>query len=285
MRHNIWIKGFLLFISAIIVLPISGAVTGTYNDIQTCNDLSYCLNGAGYTNITVWDAWNMTHSSLDGNQIPIDVRRNDEWIPEHIDTPFPEYTQHWPNLQNGDNLTKFMKEFQGQQVIIYCRTGVRSFNAVKLLLDSGFTGTIYNMIGGITEWKKQSLPVKPNEAPNKPTITGPSTGKVGIPVTYTFTTSDTDYDEIEYCIKWDNASNEDCVGPFSELEPGSATHTYLQQGSYTIRVTAKDRYNFISEEAIEQIPMPQHRQLPQFLDLFLERFPNTFPLLRHLMGY
>lgn len=284
MRQNMLKKGLILFLLAVIVImPASGAVVVTKNDIQiqTYSDLSYNLHEGGYTNITVWNVWNMTQNTSDGNQIPIDVRRNDEWIPEHIDTPFPEDAQHWPDLQNGDNLTKFMDVFRGKQVIIYCRTGGRSFNAVKLLIDHGFTGTIYNMIGGITEWKKQLLPVKPNEAPTKPTIFGPSNGKVGVPLEYTFTTSDTDYDDISYCIKWDNASREECVGPFSVSEQGSATHTYIQEGSYTIRVTAKDRYNFVSEEATLLIPMPKYSPIPQFS---LEKSQNIFMVLRHLFN-
>lgn len=280
MRQNMWKKGLILsLLTVIVIVPVSGAVTITNNDIQTYNDLSYHINEAGYTNITVSDAWNMTHNTFNGNQTPIDVRRNDEWIAEHIDTPFPEYAQHWPDLQNGDNLTQFMDLFRGKQVIIYCRTGGRSFNAVKLLINRGFTGTIYNMIGGITEWKKQLLPVKPNEAPNKPTITGPSNGKVGIPLEYTFTTGDTDYDDIYYCVKWDNSSREECVGPFSVSTQGSATHIYTQQGSYTIRLTAKDRYNFISEETTLLIPMPKYRQIPQF---FFEKSQNIIMILRHL---
>lgn len=247
----------------------------------SCNDLSYNLNGDDYTNITVWDAWNMTDCTCGLYTIPIDVRTNDEWIAEHIDTPYPQDAQHWPNLQNGENLSGFMDLYRGQQVIIYCETGVRSFNAVKLLIDNGFNGTIYNMIGGITEWKNQLLPVKPNEAPDKPTITGSNNGKVGIPYKYTFTTADTDYDDIYYCIEWDNLSGEECVGPFSVSELGSATHTWEHQGSYTIRVTAKDRYGFESEVATLQVPMAKNRQMPQF---FLEKFQNIFGVLRHVFN-
>jgi len=245
----------------------------------SCNDLSYTLNGDGYTNITVIDAWNMTQCLCGGTYAPIDVRTDSEWIAEHIATPYPQYAQHWPNLQNGENLSKFMDFYQGQQVIIYCNTGVRSFQAVKLLIANGFDGTIYNMIGGITEWKKQSLPVKPNEAPTKPNITATSHGVVGIPYKYTFTTSDSDYDDIYYCIQWDNSSKSECVGPFSVSEQGSATHTYETEGSYTIHVTAMDRYGFKSEVATLRIPMPKNIQMPHF---FLEKFQNILGVLRHL---
>ena len=41
-----------------------------------------------YTDITVQEAWDLLNNTSNGIQIPIDVRRNDEWNPEIIDTPF-----------------------------------------------------------------------------------------------------------------------------------------------------------------------------------------------------
>jgi PKD repeat protein len=84
---------------------------------------------------------------------------------------------------------------------------------------------------------------------------------VGIPLEYAFTASDMDYDDIYYCIRWDNASREECVGAFSVFEEGSATHIYMQAGSYTIRMTAKNRYDFVSEETTLLIPMTKYRNL------------------------
>ena len=52
------------------------------------------LIGESYTNITVEQAWNFLTNTSNGIQIPIDVRYDNEWAVEHIDTPAPENPRH-----------------------------------------------------------------------------------------------------------------------------------------------------------------------------------------------
>jgi len=117
-------------------------------------------NHQSYTNITVEQAYNLLTNASNGIQIPIDVRTNSEWAVAHIDTPSPENPQHWPYLQNGENLTEFMEVYQGKEIILYCRAGVRSKTAANMLVEHHFNGTIYNMIGGIDAWILAGYPTK-----------------------------------------------------------------------------------------------------------------------------
>jgi rhodanese-related sulfurtransferase len=96
-------------------------------------------------------------------EIPIDVRRNDEWNPERIDTPIPEHPRHYNLhlLEDATLLQKFVDLYDGYDIIVYCKKGGRSWKAANLINDAGFTGTIYNMVGGITEWKASLLPTAP----------------------------------------------------------------------------------------------------------------------------
>jgi len=51
-----------------------------------------------------------------------------------------------------------MNIFLKELIIIYCRTGRRTGISAQILVENGFTGTIYNMVDGITEWKAEGLP-------------------------------------------------------------------------------------------------------------------------------
>ena len=42
--------------------------------------------------------------------------------------------------------------------LVYCRSGHRSSNAVKIMIEMGFTD-IYNLSGGIRKWKGEGLPL------------------------------------------------------------------------------------------------------------------------------
>ncbi|MFO7677728.1 MAG: rhodanese-like domain-containing protein [Thermoplasmatota archaeon] len=277
-----------LMVTILLILPFSsGSIIAFSNKIETSNTCIFTLNSAqGYTNITVGDAWNMTQSLSNGEQIPIDVRRDDEWIVEHIHTPFPQHAQHWPNLQEGQQLTAFLEAYKDKEVIIYCRTGVRSYNAVKLLIANGFNGIIYHMLGGIVEWKSQQLPTKPNNAPETPTITGPSNGKVGITYEYILTTFDSDYGDVYYHIDWGPFSGNEEIGPFSSMDEAIATNTWPKQGTYEIKVKAIDRYYTESDWAILSVVMPisQNIAILQFWQQLMMRFPNLCQMVRCLLG-
>jgi len=117
----------------------------------------------GYTNVTVEEAWEMLNdpSPENGIQIPIDVRTVEEWNLERIDTPAPEDPLLWADLQHGIGLQEFIEEYADKEILLYCRSGNRSFIATKLLIDNGFTGTIYQMIGGIKAWQRAGYPTVP----------------------------------------------------------------------------------------------------------------------------
>ncbi len=47
----------------------------------------------------------------------------------------------------------------GGRLVIYCASGGRSALAAKTLLDMGVQGTVNNLVGGMTAWRKQGGPV------------------------------------------------------------------------------------------------------------------------------
>ncbi len=115
----------------------------------------------GVVNITVNETWDMLNNLGDGIQFYIDVRTNGEWMGERIDTPIPEHPRHFNLhlLQDATMLQKFMDIYGGYDtLIIGCKSGGRSWKGANIILNAGYTGEIYNMIGGITEWKAVGHP-------------------------------------------------------------------------------------------------------------------------------
>ncbi|MBK1649367.1 rhodanese-like domain-containing protein [Rhabdochromatium marinum] len=46
-----------------------------------------------------------------------------------------------------------------KDLVIYCRSGARSYHACQFLMQQGFTNTI-NLRGGIIDWARQGLQLK-----------------------------------------------------------------------------------------------------------------------------
>ena len=84
--------------------------------------------------------------------IILDVRTPEEYSEAHID-----------NAENIDfNSSTFNEEIEkldkNNKYLVYCRSGHRSSNAVKLMIKLGFTD-LHNLSGGIRKWKKEDLPL------------------------------------------------------------------------------------------------------------------------------
>lgn len=113
-----------------------------------------------------------------------------------------------------------------------------------------------------------------NLPPEAPTIDGPTEGKANEAYEYMISSYDPEGDQVSYWIEWsdeDAASSWD--GPFESGSIIVRSHSWNEQGSYTISVKAKDEYNAESEWTQLEISMPKSRQntLLDFLS-FLQRF-------------
>jgi outer membrane protein assembly factor BamB len=129
-------------------------------------------------------------------------------------------------------------------------------------------------------------PNEPPETPQKPT--GSCSGKIQNEYTYITTTEDVDGDQVWYQWDWGDDSTNPWLGPYDSGAVAPADHTWTTKGHYSIKVKAKDSSGNESDwsESLTVIMpfsfyIPFH---PLWMKLF-ERFPNAFPVLRHLMGY
>jgi rhodanese-related sulfurtransferase len=276
-----WKPWFGLFCAFVVICTtMAGSVTSSSKTIPMSS-----VNVNGYTDITVEEAWDLLTDTSNGVQIPIDVRRDNEWKVEHIDTPSPENPVHYPlsDLQEEEGLQEFLSHFAGEEVIIYCRTGGRSVSAATILVDAGFTGTIYNMLGGITAWTDSGYPTIPNRPPSLPEINGPTTGSPGQNYDFVITSTDPDNDEIFYCLNWSDETGEVCLGPYASGEEVTVSHTWAEQGTYVISVKARDSYNDESDWATLEVTMPKSRISFTINDVFKDH-SWMISFLRYLLG-
>ena len=120
-----------------------------------------------------------------------------------------------------------------------------------------------------------------NSAPDIPEISGPTGGKPGVELTYTFTTTDPNEDDVYYYIDWGDETNSGWLGPNASGETITVKHTFATKGTYTIKCKAKDVYNVESDWGTLEVSIPRTRL--SLLYRLLDLFPNLFPILRQIL--
>jgi len=57
------------------------------------------------------------------------------------------------DIYNKDFMDNLMKLDKNKNYYVYCRSGGRSSKACSVMSQSGFTGELYNLEGGMMEWE------------------------------------------------------------------------------------------------------------------------------------
>ena len=191
---------FLILLSSFIVTASIPTIKLSKEQVnQNCSTSSNEL-----IDITTEEVWTLVNDTSNGIQIPIDVRTDPEWANKHIQTPSPEHARHhcsceWSNMTI---LQEFISLYDGKEIILYCKSGMRSTQAALTLINNDFQGTIYNMIGGITDWENKGYPTISNRAPESPQINGPTSGEKNQTYTFSISANDPDEDPIYFYIDW-----------------------------------------------------------------------------------
>jgi hypothetical protein len=125
-----------------------------------------------------------------------------------------------------------------------------------------------------------------NTPPNIPTVTGPSQGKPGNAYLFNFVTTDPQSQDISYFIDWGDNTTSDWLGPYLSGTETHVTHSWTTTGTYTVKVKAKDVLTSESNWGTLAVKIPT-KFIPgqNFVQWLFERFPNAFPIIRHLLGY
>jgi len=240
-----------------------------------------------------WDDWESNPGYPDVYIIPSDLSEEIDWHP-HV-TPYFDsivISLHYEYFAEVD-----------EPIYFWRKTNVNPYNVTwywefgdGITSDEMYPEHPYNKTGvyfvnvTITDDQGRSDTAKCRAViglpPELPTIDGPTTGLIGVFYNYTFVSIDPDGDDIIYHIWWGDMWTED-AGPYPSGEEITLSHEWMWEDTYYISVIAEDNTTgLLSPEAWLEVTMPinQHSYSFPLLQRLLERLPNAFPILRHLMG-
>ena len=131
-----------------------------------------------------------------------------------------------------------------------------------LRYDSGILPSPYEetKFAKDTQWDeflKTFLGIAYNKAPEIPIITGPQKGKTGEIFDYNVSAVDPDGDNISFFIEWGDNTNSGWLGPFPSGETHTESHSWNEQGKFTIQVKAKDIHEAESDWTSLSVSMPK----------------------------
>jgi hypothetical protein len=117
--------------------------------------------------------------------------------------------------------------------------------------------------------------------PNKPVPpSGPASGKINTVYTYNTSTTDPDGDHVYYLFNWGDGTYSSWLGPYVSGDTIESRNTWTTQGSYEIRVKAKDTLGFESEWSDPlPITMPYLKTRNPFSIFLFEQLMERFPFL------
>jgi len=120
-----------------------------------------------------------------------------------------------------------------------------------------------------------------NSPPDKPEK--PSGSTEGIPgVEYSFNTStmDPDNDQVYYKWSWGDGNSSDWLGPFDSQEIVNASYTWIQRGTYLIKVKAKDPFGFESDWSdTTSITIPKYKYQNYVFNTRLSKLLNSLLII------
>jgi hypothetical protein len=98
-------------------------------------------------------------------------------------------------------------------------------------------------------------PAGTNNAPETPSVNGPTKPAIGKYYNYTLSAIDPDNGDIKYYIDWGDGTNNE-TGPCESGEEIITAHKYEKRGKYTIKVTAIDAFDEESPEGTLEVQAP-----------------------------
>jgi hypothetical protein len=132
-----------------------------------------------------------------------------------------------------------------------------------------------------------SIIIKDPEAPDPPTITGPTEGKLYEKYKYEITTKDPQNDNVCFTIRFSDTPviyNSDWCESCDILIYNHTWGDYYQtSGLYFISAKAHDCKGHESDWSTLEVTMPKNKAINTPFLQFLENHPHLFPLLRQLL--
>jgi choloylglycine hydrolase len=122
-----------------------------------------------------------------------------------------------------------------------------------------------------------------NNPPNKPIINGPTIGKTNTEYKFTFSATDPNDDAVMYIVEWGDGETEWTEYSDSGVEI-TLKHTWNEKGDYTIKAKAIDIYDAEGPWGSLDVTIPRNKIANSIFLRMLECLPNSFIILRYLLG-
>jgi hypothetical protein len=120
----------------------------------------------------------------------------------------------------------------------------------------------------------------PIDAPGAPIITGETNGRVGRNYEYTLQATSPTGDDVFYFVEWGDYWFEEWFGPYPSGAQVTVTHSWMEKGTFNIRVRAKTADGLCGPWSELEVNMPRNKEVQSTLFLwFLERYPLLNRLL------
>lgn len=122
-----------------------------------------------------------------------------------------------------------------------------------------------------------------NNPPDKPKINGVRIGIAGYNYTYSASTTDKDGEQLYYMFDWGDGSITGWLGPYNSGEVLKVKHAWKKNGTYIVRVKAKD-IHYSESEWSNPLPvtMPKAVNIQNWFIIFSR---NLLNILRHFFPF
>lgn len=142
-------------------------------------------------------------------------------------------------------------------------------HSCDIVLDTSDSDGIFKVKVNIVE--------PPNHPPHQPFLNGPSAGNHQIEQTFTARSIDQDNDQLWFLWDWDDGTMSEWIGPADNNTDFTQKHRWSEEGSYQVRVQAKDEHGAISDWSDPlSIEIPKNKNHFSFLSHFFQWIMQYF---------
>ena len=132
--------------------------------------------------------------------------------------------------------------------------------------------------------------IQKDQAPEKPEKpSGPSKIKTNKEITFTTSAQDPYNDELTYLFDWGDGEYS-IIGPIKSGETATASHKWISNGNYKIKVQAFDNFGQWSDWSeptsimLSKSKLVSKTTIQLFIEKLIERYPNSFPLIKEILA-